>query len=145
MENFRKPSASIWRGSQNDLREVRHPRSQTITSFPFGKPTPNDPTKHMTDITSAWDGLRERSSVDCRFHDLRHTVATNYAEAGVPESTMLALYGPHVQGDARTGTAILEWQRWEAVEALTLGTSQQVGKSLKSGKSPTIFHTIRGN
>jgi hypothetical protein len=27
---------------------------------PFGKPTPNDPAKPVTDITSAWDALRNR-------------------------------------------------------------------------------------
>ena len=29
--------------------------------FPFGKPTPNDPTRPITDITSAWDALRKRA------------------------------------------------------------------------------------
>jgi integrase len=44
--------------------------------FPFGKPTPNDPTRCLTDITGAWDALRKRANVDCRMHDLRHTAAT---------------------------------------------------------------------
>jgi integrase len=52
-----------------------------------------DPTKPVGDITSAWDTLRERSGVQCRFHDLRHTAATKMAEADVPESTMLAIMG----------------------------------------------------
>jgi len=43
------------------------------------------------DITTAWDNLRERCDVHCRLHDLRHTAATKMAEAGVPESTMLAI------------------------------------------------------
>ena len=63
-----------------------------------GRPTkekarPLDPTKPVGDITTAWDGLRAKSNVQCRFHDLRHTVATKMAEAGVPESTMLAIMG----------------------------------------------------
>jgi integrase len=35
--------------------------------FPFGKPTPNDPTRCITDITGAWDALRKRAMVnaDC--------------------------------------------------------------------------------
>jgi integrase len=28
--------------------------------FPFGKPTPNDPTRPITDITGAWEALRKR-------------------------------------------------------------------------------------
>ena len=37
--------------------------------------------------------LRTKAGVQCRLHDLRHTAATKMAEAGVPESTMLALMG----------------------------------------------------
>ena len=59
-----------------------------------------DPTKPITDLTSAWDALRKRANVRCRLHDLRHTAATKMAEAGVPESTMLVAYGPHEPSDA---------------------------------------------
>lgn len=34
-----------------------------------------------------------KAKVDCRLHDLRHTAATKMAEAGIPESTMLAPMG----------------------------------------------------
>ena len=40
-----------------------------------------------------WTGVRKEALVKCRLHDLRHTVATKLAEAGTPESTMLALLG----------------------------------------------------
>jgi integrase len=58
-----------------------------------GQQRPLDPTMPISDITSAWDALRKRAGVQCRFHDLRHTVATKMAEADVAESTMLALMG----------------------------------------------------
>ena len=58
-----------------------------------GQDRPLDPTRPVGDITNAWDLLRERCGVRCRLHDLRHTAATKMAEAGVPESTMLALMG----------------------------------------------------
>jgi len=45
------------------------------------------------DLTTAWDALRERTGVQCRLHDLRHTAATHMAEAGVPESPMRAIVG----------------------------------------------------
>ncbi len=61
--------------------------------FPFGKPTPQDPSKPITDVSGAWKALRKASGVQCRLHDLRHTAATKMAEAGIPESTMLALMG----------------------------------------------------
>jgi integrase len=40
--------------------------------FPFGKPMPTDPTQPITDISSAWDALRDKAGVKCRLHDLRH-------------------------------------------------------------------------
>jgi len=61
--------------------------------FPWGKPTPADPARHITDITSSWDELRKQTGVQCRLHDLRHSFATQLAENDVPESTMLALMG----------------------------------------------------
>jgi integrase len=61
--------------------------------FPWGKPVPSDPTRHTTDITWGWDQLRADAHVACRLHDLRHTFATQLAENGVAESTMLALMG----------------------------------------------------
>jgi len=61
--------------------------------FPWGKPVPFDPTRHATDITWGWDKLRKDTKVYCRLHDLRHTFATQLAENGVSESTMLALMG----------------------------------------------------
>lgn len=61
--------------------------------FPFGSPQPTDPTKATTDISSGWDLIRTAAKVKCRLHDLRHTFATQLAENGVSESTMLALMG----------------------------------------------------
>jgi integrase len=49
--------------------------------FPFGKPMPSDPTKPISDISSAWDASGDASGVRCRLHDLRHTAATKMAEA----------------------------------------------------------------
>jgi integrase len=61
--------------------------------FPFGKPTPSDPNRPITDVSSAWSALRTRTGVKCRLHDLRHTALTKMAENGTPEATMLALAG----------------------------------------------------
>lgn len=89
--------------------------------FPFGKPTPNDPTRPITDITGAWDGLRKRSGIRCRFHDLRHTAATKMAEAGVPESTMLSIMGHMSRAMMERYSHIRMMAKREAVESLTTG------------------------
>ena len=49
--------------------------------FPFREPTPDDPTRPITDIARAWEALRKRAGVQCRLHDLGHTAATKMAEA----------------------------------------------------------------
>jgi len=61
--------------------------------FPFGKPAPSDPTRPTTTLKTVWKSIRAEAGVSCRLHDLRHTAATKMAEAGTPESTMLALMG----------------------------------------------------
>lgn len=86
--------------------------------FPFGKPTPNDPTRPIKDMTSAWEALRKRAGVDCRLHDLRHTVATKMAEAGTPESTMLALLGHMSRAMMERYSHIRMAAKREAVECL---------------------------
>ena len=50
-------------------------------------------SKPITDVTGAWKALRKAANVQCLLRDLRHAAATRMAEAGVPESTMLALMG----------------------------------------------------
>jgi integrase len=90
-----------------------------------GKPTrgsqrPLDPTRPVGDITSAWDTLRERAGVSCRLHDLRHTVATKMAEAGVPESTMLALMGHMSRAMLERYSHIRILAKREAVKSLEL-------------------------
>ena len=61
--------------------------------FPWGKPTPLDPTRHAKEIKTAWRNALATAKIHCRPHDLRHTCATQLAELGTPESTMLALLG----------------------------------------------------
>lgn len=86
--------------------------------FPFGKPTPSDPTKPITDVSGAWAALRKRAGVRCRLHDLRHTAATKMAEAGVPESTMLALMGHMSRAMLERYSHIRMAAKRTAVEAL---------------------------
>ena len=86
--------------------------------FPYGKPTPNDPTRAITTLKTAWATIRRRAGIDCRFHDLRHTAATKMAEAGVPESTMLALMGHMSRKMLERYSHIRMAAKREAVESL---------------------------
>jgi integrase len=63
-------------------------------AFPFSnRVKPVDPTRPIVSVKKSWETVREKAGVDCRFHDLRHTVCTKMAEAGIPEGTMLAIMG----------------------------------------------------
>ena len=105
--------------------------------FPFGKPTPNDPARPITDITGSWEALRKRAGVQCRLHDLRHTAATKMAEAGVPESTMLSLMGHMSRAMMERYSHIRMAAKREAVEALAIRTEAGNSEGLPT-KSPTV-------
>jgi integrase len=74
------------------VRRFGEPQAEHFV-LPWGSPRPSDPTRPVTGVKHAWETLRASAGVSCRLHDLRHTFATRLAEAGVPESTMLALTG----------------------------------------------------
>lgn len=109
--------------------------------FPFGNPTPNDPTKPITDVTGAWKALRKAAGVQCRLHDLRHTAATKMAEAGVPESTMMALMGHMSRAMLERYSHIRMEAKRAAVDSLALNR-EAAAKSENPGAVPTKSPTI---
>jgi integrase len=115
--------------------------------FPFGKPTPSDPTKPITDISGAWDALRKRAGVRCRLHDLRHTVATKMAEAGVPESTMLALLGHMSRAMLERYSHIRMAAKRAAVEVLSTANAGEMAENSETvpTKSPTFRDSSKIN
>jgi integrase len=110
--------------------------------FPFGSPQPTSPEKSVTDISSGWDLVRSLSGVSCRLHDLRHTFCTRLAEAGVPESTMLALMGHMSRAMLERYSHIRMAAKRDAVAAITLrpvtGDSERVPV-----KVPVAVHALR--
>ena len=54
---------------------------------------PVDPTRPVTSLKRAWEGVRKAAKVNCRLHDWRHLFCTKLAEAGVPENTSLDMMG----------------------------------------------------
>jgi len=80
-----------------------------------------DPRKPVTDLTNAWDSIRERAGVNCRVHDLRHTFISRLAEAGTPETVLMEIVG-HVSRSMllRYSHSRLEARR-AAVSAIRLG------------------------
>jgi integrase len=61
--------------------------------FPFGKPQPTDPTRHVTTLKTAWSKVRENAGVPGRWHDNRHTLITELAESGAGDQTIMDIAG----------------------------------------------------
>jgi integrase len=61
--------------------------------FPFGKPRPSDPTRHVTTLKTAWNTARRNAKVKGRWHDNRHTLITELAESGAGDETIMQIAG----------------------------------------------------
>ncbi|MBI4891567.1 MAG: site-specific integrase [Acidobacteria bacterium] len=105
--------------------------------FPFGSPQPCDPKRPVTTLKHSWETVRELAAVDCRFHDLRHSFCTRLAEAGVPESTMLALMGHMSRAMLERYSHIRMAAKREAVAGLTLPKVEQMVPTRIATKAST--------
>ena len=61
--------------------------------FPFGKPSPSDPTRPVTTLKTAWNNVRTNAQVKGRWHDNRHTLITDLAESGAGDQTIVDIAG----------------------------------------------------
>ena len=61
--------------------------------FPFGKPSPSDPTRPVTTLKTAWNNVRKNAQVKGRWHDNRHTLITDLAESGAGDQTIMDIAG----------------------------------------------------
>jgi integrase len=61
--------------------------------FPWGKPRPSDPTRHVTSLKTAWKTVRKNAKAKGRWHDNRHTLITELAESGAGDETILEIAG----------------------------------------------------
>ena len=83
------------------------------------------PAVHMKSVKSSWERIRTATGVSCRLHDMRHTVATKMAEAGVTESTMLAIMGHMSRAILERYSHIRMAAKREAVQSLSLPDLKQ--------------------
>ena len=89
---------------------------------------PIDPTRPVTSLKRAWEGVRKVANVNCRLHDWRHSFCTKLGEAGVPERTMLDMMGHMSEGMLKRYSHIRAKARRAAIaeiEARDLGRVPQ--------------------
>ena len=103
--------------------------------FPFGKPVPNDPTRPVTSLKTAWRSVRSKAGVEGRFHDTRHTFVTDLAEGGVGDEVIRDMAGhvakdmlkhySHIRTEAkRRGVGVLIGKR----EPLSITSGPEAGR-----------------
>ncbi len=97
-----------------------------------------DPRKPITSLKTAWESTRKTAGVDCRLHDLRHSFCTKLAEAGVPESTMLAIMGHMSRAMLERYSHIRAQARRDAIDAVearqfSIGVAKDSAKVTISG------------
>jgi integrase len=61
--------------------------------FPWGKPRPSNPTRHITSFKTAWKTVKKKAKVDGRWHDNRHILITELAETGAGDETIMQIAG----------------------------------------------------
>ena len=61
--------------------------------FPAGKGQPNDPTRPVTSLKTAWTKVRNKANVAARWHDNRHTMETKAAESGAAYEVIMSIAG----------------------------------------------------
>ncbi len=61
--------------------------------FPAGKGQPNDPTRPVTSLKTAWTQVRGNAKVVGRWHDNRHTLVTELSESGAGDEVIMSIAG----------------------------------------------------
>jgi integrase len=61
--------------------------------FPAGKGQPNDPTRPVSTLRTAWTKVRDKAKVVGRWHDNRHTLVTELSESGAGDEVIMSIAG----------------------------------------------------
>jgi integrase len=111
--------------------------------FPFGNLNRIDPTRPITNIKKAWQRLKLRLKaklgVNYRLHDMRHTLATKMAIAGVPDAKRRYLMG-QVSEDVISRYTHLQAENCRADLERALA-ADEVGTKSRS-EVPTVSTTV---
>jgi integrase len=105
--------------------------------FPWGKPRPSDPTRHITSFKKAWTTARTNAKVKGRWHDNRHTLITELAESGAGDETIMEIAGHVDRQMLRHYSHIRMKAKREAVESVIASRKghSQLGDASKEGSS----------
>lgn len=94
--------------------------------FPWGKPRPSDPTRHITSFKKAWSTVKTKAKVKGRWHDNRHTLITELAEAGAGDETIMGIAGHVDRQMLRHYSHIRVKAKREALDAVAVRRSRRL-------------------
>jgi len=100
--------------------------------FPFGKPSPSDPTRPVTTLKTAWNNIRTNAQVKGRWHDNRHTLITDLAESGAGDQTIMDIAGHVSKQMLKHYSHIRMEAKRRALEAIVTGRPAKVESSPES-------------
>lgn len=132
--------------------------------FPFGKPQPTDPTRHVTSLKTVWNNVRTKAKVKGRWHDNRHTLITELAESGAGDQTIMDIAGhvskqmlkhySHIRMEAKRNaletvvqkraTSATEENRLQGYAEIPANTQDFEGQSLQKSLHSANFEGHRG-
>jgi integrase len=100
--------------------------------FPWGRPMPSDPTRHITSFKTAWKTMRKNATVTGRWHDNRHTLITELAESGAGDETIMEIAGHVDRQMLRHYSHIRMKAKREALEAVAVKLRSSSGLNTTS-------------
>lgn len=95
--------------------------------------------KHVADVAGSRYVPLSAARVSCRLHDLRHTLATQLAENGVSESTMLALMGHMSRAMLERYSHIRMAAKRDAVASVSLRVKSQNSQVVPVASASALF------
>jgi len=111
--------------------------------FPFGKPQPTDPTRHVTTLKTVWNKIRENARVTGRWHDNRHTLITELAESGAGDQTIMDIAG-HVSKQMLKHYSHIRMEAKRAALESIVKRSNAADATHNDSASPTTTHAFAG-
>ncbi len=114
--------------------------------FPFGKPRPNDPTRPVTTLKTAWQNLREKAKVTGRWHDNRHTLVTELAESGASDQTIMDIAGHVSKQMLKHYSHIRMEAKRTALESIVQKQPQsRLNRSRNTRQCPRLSSRLKGS
>jgi integrase len=114
--------------------------------FPAGKGQPNDPTRPVTSLKTAWTKVREKAIVVGRWHDNRHTLVTELSESGAGDEVIMSIAG-HVSRAmlSRYSHVRMEAKRRALDEIATrqrAADKKRLGEAERQEQAPTVSQSV---